>query len=117
MILHITIHTNKAKESVDFYQWLLNLPIAQKLETPNGDIVFLGCNETKLEIISDTNAETIHAPSLSIGFAVDNLEEKIKMLENQNIACSAIISPSPDVKFAFFTDLNGCKIQLCEQIK
>ena len=117
MILHITIHTAKAKETVDFYQWLLNLPIAQKLETPNGDIVFLGCNETKLEIISDMSAETINATGLSIGFAVDNLEQKIKMLESRNIACSDVVAPSPSIKFAFFTDLNGCRIQLCEQIK
>lgn len=116
MILHITIHTNKAKETVEFYQWLLDLPIAQRLEIPSGEIVFLGNGETKFEIISDNSAEVINAPSLSFGFAVDSLEQKIKMLESRSIKCSEIISPSPSIRFAFFKDLNGCKIQLCERI-
>ena len=115
MICHITVHTTKAKETVDFYQWLLDLPIARKIPTPNGDIVFMGDHETKFEIIPEPNAEKVNAKSICIGFSVNNLDETIAMLDQRDIKHSLIILPIPTTRFAFFTDLNGCEIQLCEE--
>lgn len=117
MILHVTVHSSKAQETVAFYQWLLDLPVTETVKTPSGEIVFLGGGETKLEIIPDVQAEEIQVKSLSIGFAVNCLEQKIEMLQGKGIACSPVISPSPVIRFVFFTDLNGCQIQLCEQKK
>jgi len=117
MICHITVHTSKATETVDFYQWLLGLPIEMKIPTPNGDIIFMGDNETKFEIIPDSSAEKVDTKSICIGFSVNNLDEKIAMLEQRGIEHSSIISPMPTTKFVFFTDLNGCEVQLCEENK
>ena len=66
MICHITVHTSKAAETVAFYQWLLGLPIARKIPTPHSDIVFMGDNETKFEIIPDSSAEKINTKSICI---------------------------------------------------
>lgn len=113
MIAHITIRTAYQAETVEFYQWLLGLPIARTLETPGAQIVFLGGGETALELIADESAGLVNAQGLSIGFAIDDLDEKLALLDTRNIAHSDIITPGRDgVRFAYFTDLNGCAIQL-----
>ena len=117
MICHITIHTPNLQETVDFYQWLLDLPIAMELQTPTGKIIFLGSKETKLELIEDKEAEKINAKSLTIGFLVEDINQKIAMLDAKSLTHTPIISPAPNTKFVFFTDLNGCQIQLCEEQK
>lgn len=114
MIAHVTVRTAKLKETVNFYQWLLALPISSEINTPAGEIVFLGENETKFELIEDSKAEKINAAGITIGFTVDNLDEKIAMLDGNQIKHSPIISPGPNVRFVFFSDLNGCRIQLFE---
>ena len=114
MIPHVTVHTARLNETVEFYQWLLELPIARRLGTPEGEIVFLGESETKFELIGDAKAEKINARGLTIGFTVADLDAKLAMLDGRAIPHSPVISPGPGTRFAFFTDLNGCGIQLFE---
>ena len=114
MICHVTVRTPKLTETVDFYQWLLDLPISSRIQYPDVEIVFLGGHETKFEIIKDESAEPVNAKGLTVGFAVGNLDEKLAMLDEKNITHSDIVSPGPGIRFAFFTDLNGCSIQLME---
>ena len=117
MICHVTVRTAKLSETVDFYQWLLGLPVSRKLNTLTGDIIFLGENETKFELIEDNKADRINAKGLTIGFMTDSLDEKIRMLDSRQIRHSEILSPGPNISFFFFTDLNGCEIQICEETK
>lgn len=114
MISHVTVRTAKLHETVEFYQCFLDLPIAMELQTPMGEIIFLGGNEASLELIGDEKAEKINAQGLSFGVTVDDLDEKIAMLESKGISHSEIMSPMSQVRFVFFNDLNGCQIQLCE---
>ena len=115
MIPHITIQTPKQEETIEFYQWLLELPIARKIEIPGHEIVFLGEEGTLFEIIKDESAEKISAKALSIGFAVESLDDKLAMLDEKGVPHSDVISPNPSIQFAFFEDLNGCNIQLVEE--
>ena len=117
MIAHVTVRTTKLNDTVDFYQWLLGLPISRKISQPTGEIVFLGENETKFELIEDSKAEIINATGFTIGLTVDNLDEKIAMLDGKQTKHSPIISPGPNVRFVYFSDLNGCQIQLFEEKK
>jgi len=114
MICHVTVHTARLSESLEFYQWLLGLHVSHKIDRPGGSIVFLGEGETKFELIEDKSAVSVNATGLSIGFTVGNLGEKLRMLDSRQIPHTEVISPSPEVRFAFFTDLNGCAIQLVE---
>ena len=117
MIAHVTVRTGKLQETLEFYQWLLGLPISMKLDTPTGEIIFLGENETKFELIEDNSAGKINAKGLTIGFLVDDLDKKIAMLDSKGIPHSEILSPIPNLRFAFFFDMNGCEIQLYEEKK
>ena len=82
MICHVTVRTARLYETVDFYQWLLGLPVSRKLKIPSGEIIFLGKDETKFELIEDNKAEKINAKGLTVGFQVDNLDEKISLLDS-----------------------------------
>ena len=115
MICHVTVRTAKLNESVEFYGWLLGLPISRKLDRPGGTIIFLGEDETKFELIEDADAGLVSAEGLTIGFSVGDLGQKLEMLESRGIQHSEVTSPGPGIKFAFFTDLNGCAIQLVEE--
>ena len=115
MIAHVTVRTAKLNETLEFYRWLLDLPVSRKINTPSGEIIFLGANETKFELIEDSSAEQINAKGLTIGFLVDNLDAKLAMLDGKQIRHSGIIAPALNIRFAFFNDLNGCEIQLFEE--
>ncbi|MCL2884990.1 MAG: VOC family protein [Oscillospiraceae bacterium] len=115
MICHVTVHTARLGETVAFYQWLLGLSVANTLHTPAGKIVFLGEEETKFELIEDKQAEGVQAKGITVGFAVGDLDEKLALLDGKGIAHSPVISPSAGTRFAYFTDLNGCGIQLFER--
>lgn len=114
MINHVTVRTARLHETVEFYQWFLDLPIAMELQTPVGEIIFLGTNDAKFELIGDEKAEKISSRGLTLGVPVDDLDKKLAMLESKGIPHSDIMSPMPQIRFAFFKDLNGCEIQLCE---
>lgn len=116
MICHITVHTTQVQETAAFYDFLLGLPITRTIPTPAGDILFLGVEETKLELVPDSKAKKICAQGISIGFLVASLNEKLALLDSKGISHSPVISPDLKTNFAFFTDLNGCEIQLMEQV-
>ena len=68
-----------------------------------------------MELIEAADAEPVNAKGLTVGFAVDNLDAKLAMLDDRHIQHTDVISPGPGTRFAMFTDLNGCAIQLIEQ--
>lgn len=111
MICHITVTTAKLQESVEFYRWLLDLPIAKKITLPDKEIVFLGAGQTKLEFIADSQAKMVDIKDITIGFKVADLDKKLAMLKSKNIPYSEIVQLA-NARFAFFTDINGCNIQL-----
>ena len=115
MICHITVMTEKMEETIEFYQWLLGLPINQRFPYgQGGEIVFLGEEETKYELIYEPGRELRPGGEVTIGFAVDNLDDKMMMLDERKVAHSPTISPGPYARFCYFTDINGTKIQLFE---
>ena len=116
MICHVTVQTEDLQGSIDFYTWLLNLPVSRRFQIPDGEIAFLGEDETKFELIyTKMYKKAGTAEGISVGFAVESLEEKMNMLKSGNIPTSPILSPNPHVRFCYFTDLNGIKIQLLEE--
>lgn len=117
MICHITVSTENMQETIDFYQWLLALPIDRRFPIGNGgEIVFFGApDETKFEVIYMPEAQVKTTEGVTIGFSVDSLKEKMDLLDSRNIPHSPVISPNPQTAFCVFTDLNGVKIQLFEE--
>lgn len=116
MICHVTVETENLKESIDFYAWLLDLPVSRRMEIPDGEIAFLGEEETKLELICRKDYKrTGTAEGITVGFAVPSLKDKITVLDEKRIPHSPVITPNPHVMFFYLTDPNGIRIQLLEE--
>ncbi len=117
MISHITILTHDMDASVEFYQWLLDLPIQGHYDIQDGEITFLGEEgQTLIELIArDGYEKEGDAEGISIGFEVSSLEEKLDMLMGREVLVTHIISPNPHVRFCYTIDPNGVRIQLVER--
>jgi lactoylglutathione lyase len=117
MICHVTVTTENMQDTIDFYQWLLELPIDRRFPIGDGgEIVFFGKQEeTKFEVIYQPDVKAKATEGVTIGFAVTSLKEKMDMLDGRNIPRSPVITPNPHASFCFFTDLNGVNIQLFEE--
>lgn len=116
MICHVTVKTENIQDSIDFYQWLLELPVVSRYEIPSGELAFLGKEETKLEFICERNYKKHgNIEGITVGFRVDNLDDKIEKLKDRNITISPIMMPSANVRFCLFTDFNGMNVQLFEE--
>ena len=111
-LAHITVHTNKAKETIEFYKTYAGLDIIRAF----GNITFIGDNAegTLIEIIADENVQ-YNGSGLSIGFACDGLEEKRDELIRGGFAPTDFISPNPMVKFFFVNDPSGLTVQFIAQ--
>lgn len=85
---------------------------------PGLEIVFLGNGETEIELISDqTKSDIDYGQAVSLGFAVQSLEEAAQRMKEMGIKVGQIFSPSPQVNYFFVSDPNGLRIQLIEWIK
>jgi catechol 2,3-dioxygenase-like lactoylglutathione lyase family enzyme len=117
MIAHVTVTTENMQATIEFYQWLLDLPIDRRfpIGDEGGEIVFFGKpEETKFEVIYQPGNTVKPAEGVTVGFAVTSVKEKMDMLDHRNIPHSPLIAPNPHASFCMFTDLNGVKIQLFE---
>lgn len=67
-------------------------------------------------MINDQDKEEVNIGSdISLGFAVDSVEEKLKFLQEKAIEIhSGPISPNPQIEFFYVLDPNGLKIQFVE---
>ena len=108
---HVTIHTTKLDESVNFYKTFCGLSVQADLK---GDIniVFLAnaAGETCVELIENPDAKPV-GDSISMGFHVDDVEAKREELIAKGLHVTPIIAPNPHVKFFFVEDPNGVTVQ------
>ena len=115
----VTLHVKDMKKSVEFYEDVVGLEIQRIFSTgPGKHFTFLGNGETEVELIQDEKDEEINmGKSVSFGFEVDNVEDKIQFLKDRGIDIhSGPFSPSPNIKFFYVLDPNGLKIQFVENI-
>ena len=112
-----TIHVSDFDASLHFYHDLLGLPIVRKFQGGSGPIAMLGQeNQPQLELVGFGKPEGQVGAGLSIGFAVDNLDETMARLEGQVPPFKGPVSPNPHVRFAFTADPDGYTVQLLENI-
>ncbi|NLN47727.1 MAG: VOC family protein [Clostridiales bacterium] len=117
--LWTTISVKSMEESLAFYQDIVGLSISRRFPTgSNGEIVFLGGGETKVELIYDgSGKDVVIGADISLGFEVDCLEEKMDFIKEKGLKVdSGPFQPNPGVKFFFVRDPNGLRIQFVENI-
>lgn len=117
--LWTTIKVKDLEESIDFYENIVGLEVQRRFEAgPDREIAFLAAvkGDTEIELINDQDKEEVNIGSdISLGFAVDSVEEKLKFLKEKAIEIhSGPISPNPQIEFFYVLDPDGVKIQFVE---
>lgn len=115
-----TIHVSNVDESVGFYRDIVGLPVARRYTSgPHVEIAFMGDGETLVELLYDATAgEKQVGDSVSLGFTVDSLDEKVKFLASRHVPlASAPFWPNPSVGFVYVLDPDGTRVQFVEQRK
>lgn len=114
----VTLYVKNMDQSMDFYNRIVGLEISRRLNpTETMDIVFLGKQETKVELIYDQNHQSFdYGKDFSIGFEVPSLDECIALMKMEKIEIIAgPFQPNPKTKFFYVLDPNGLKVQFYEQ--
>ncbi|MCL2339386.1 MAG: VOC family protein [Actinomycetia bacterium] len=113
-----TLRVNDLAASVKFYEDVLGLHVTRRFPAgPGSEIAFMGgAGPVEIELIGDTDTRQSNAGTdISWGFVVDSLAAMTSKLDSLNIAYQGPIAPNPGIKFIFFQDPNGMRIQLAEQ--
>lgn len=116
----VTLYVSNMAASLDFYTRIIGLDISSSFKVgETREIVFLGTQETKVELIHDTHKEQImHGKDISLGFEVSSLDKTMDLLRQENCAVAAgPFQPNPKMKFIYIADPDGVKIQLAEMKK
>lgn len=118
--LWVTFKVINMEKSVQFYKDVVGLEIQRQFTaSPTMEIVFLGDQDgTKVELIFDRDNEVQlgYPEHLSLGFAVDNIEEKIKEVSQKGVAVhSGPFRPGVNTEFFYVVDPNGLKIQFVKE--
>lgn len=111
-----TLMVKNMEESLKFYQEIVGLNIQRRFKAgPNGEIVFLGDGETKIELICNQDkTETDMGKDITLGFEVESLDEMVALTKEKGIEFQGPYQPGPTTKFIFVKDPNGTKIQFVE---
>lgn len=112
-----TITVNDMDESLNFYKDVVGLNLNHRFGAgPGIDIAFLGNGETKIELICYKDKEKSQiGQDISVGFAVESLDEKLASLKEMGIPIhSGPFQPNPGTRFFFVQDPNGLKVQFVE---
>lgn len=118
--LWTTIHVKNMEDSILFYSELLNLKLMQRFPTgPETEIAFLGNgldNETLIELYSSQPESTIcMSESLSLGFAVNSMDEMLAAVKSKNLPLHSEPMETPKYKWFTVKDPNGLNVQFFEQ--
>jgi lactoylglutathione lyase len=114
----VTINVRNMDDSIAFYRDIAGLTMKRRLKsTPGAEIVFMGSgDETEIELIRRADVpHPWYGAGVSLGFAVESLEDHISFLRSQGINdIGGPITPDPSISFIYIDDPNGVRIQFLQ---
>jgi lactoylglutathione lyase len=113
-ISHVTICTKNLEESIRFYTEVLGCAVKRRFQGgPNEEICFVNADSVDIELIGGLSEGINYDPNprVSIGFPVDDLDAKHEYIKTKATDVTDIVSPNPHVRFFFFNDPNGVRLQ------
>ncbi len=113
---HTTIIVSDIEKSIKFYEEVAGLEIQRKFNAGDKILAFLAnkLGETEVELIQDRGENVYSGVGISLGFAIEDVNEYKQKMELMGYKTTDIISPNPKTKFFYVNDPDGLKIQLIE---
>ena len=108
-----TIHTDDLETSILFYKDVVGLPVVRRFKTDDGEIAFLGKEgATLIELIQTSTPAPKVGQGISLGFAVESLEETLTMFAEIGVEIeSGPFQPNENIRFFYVLDPNGVRVQ------
>ncbi|HUX14006.1 MAG TPA: VOC family protein [Spirochaetia bacterium] len=118
--LWTTIYVKDLDEAISFYSSLVGLHVLKRFPAgPGVEIAFMGNgvnNETSVELLADGAKTNIsYGDFVSIGFAVDSVDEMLETVKSQNIPIQSGPFETPNSRFFSIKDPNGLNVQFFQQ--
>ncbi|MEL7609243.1 MAG: VOC family protein [Bacillota bacterium] len=113
----VTLRVRNLERSMEFYQGVLDLPKHSTHGQGGTRIIMLGKDKEPLvELIEEADSPaTEPGTGISVGFAVDSLEDAISHVEKHGYPVAiGPIAPNPHVRFVYIHDPDGYLVQLVE---
>lgn len=112
--LWCTIQTSLYDESIKFYRDVMGLSVNSENEIGSRKLVFLSDGSVEVELIYSSDYVPKDAiDGISIGFAVDDIDEALAHMEKHGVkVVEGPFSPTENVTFFYVRDPNGVKVQL-----
>ncbi len=110
---NVTVIVSDLDRSVRFYTEVLGLRVRRRMGNDWAEIEAPGLT-IGLHPASKHGPKPGKSESLSIGLSVDKLEPAMEQLTKRGISFSPKISEDGPVRLAFFKDLDGTPLYLCE---
>ncbi len=113
-----TLMVKDIEISSAFYRDIVGLPVNRRFSAgPETEIVFLGSGDTQVELIQRKGVNPMVGNAISLGFAVDSLDDTLAFIANQGIAVAdGPFQPNEHIKFFYVRDPDGVSIQFSESM-
>ena len=116
----VTLYVKDMQKSVEFYEEVVGLEVQRTFSIgASKHFTFLSNGETEIELIQDDKDEAINmGTSISFGFNVESVEEKIQFIKENGLEVhGGPFSPNPSMIFFYILDPDRLKIQFVQNKK
>lgn len=118
--LWTTINVEDMDCSIEFYSDVVGLKVLNRFQAgPDIEIAFMGNgtdNETLVELLTDSGNGTVgFSEFISLGFAVDSVEEMLEFVGSKNIPIHSGPFETPSFKYFCIKDPDGLQVQFFQQ--
>ena len=117
--LWTTLHVKNLDESIAFYSELVELRVTRRFPAgPGMEIAFMGNGvegETLVELLAGGAGDIKHSDFISIGFAVDSVDDMLETVKSKGIPVYGGPVETPMMKYFVVKDPNGLSVQFFQQ--
>lgn len=112
ILAHVTIHTTKLEESVEFYKKTAGLEIMRDMRDRDvNKIVFVGDKDCSVLVELIESGEAFSGSGISIGFSVNGIKALYEKMEKEGYEPYGMKSTGPQTSFFMIKDPNGFPVQ------
>lgn len=112
ILAHVTIHTAKLEESVEFYRKTAGLEVLRDMRDREVNrIAFMGDRDCSVLVELIESGGSFDGSGVSIGFSVSGIKALYEKMEKEGYAPYGMKATGPSSSFFMIKDPNGFPVQ------